>query len=198
MQATSNALPAADATDVLYLVPGGYPVTIDVAQASIGGEGTAMHFTLPLRGHNLPLMHAHESKLLTALAGAIEVRSGKHRIALLNEGDAIVLHAGVAHRVHQHGDVACVAGVALWPGAVEEAFRALALMAARDGYDRAAMIALLARYGVAWDADTAPQAVGVGTLASHLSALPPRLAGAVRRCWLDERAAFPVVGARQN
>ena len=177
--------------DVLELVPGGYPVTIDVAQASIGGEGTAMRFALPLRGHNLPLMHAHESKLLVALEGVLDIRSGGRSIALLNTGEAVVLHAGIAHRVHQHGAQPSVAGVVLWPGAVEQAFRALAAAVARDGYDRAAMITLLAAYGITWDSATgaAPPAVRVAPLAAQLSGLPPRLAAAVRRRWVEKRAA---------
>ena len=187
---------AADGADVLHLVPGGYPVTIDVAQASIGGEGTAMHFALPLRGHNLPLMHAQESKLLVALAGVLDIRSGGRSIALLNEGDAVVLHAGIAHRVHQHGEQPSVAGVALWPGAVEDAFRALDAAAARDGYDRAAMIAVLAGYGISWDsaAGAAPQAVKVGPLAAQLPGLPPRLAAALRRCWVQQGARYTPAG----
>lgn len=84
-------------------MPNGYPVWIDVAQASIGGAGTAMRFVLPLHAHNLPLMHRLETKLVVALKGELDVRVGRQRIALLKEGDAIKLGVGVAHRIHQHG-----------------------------------------------------------------------------------------------
>src|ERR1700750_2355289 len=104
------------AADVLYLFPDGYPVTIDVAQATIGGIGTAMHFELPLKGHNLPLMHKLEVKLLMALRGDVDVRSGRQTIAILRQGEALLVHSGVAHRVHQHGADPCTVGVALWPG----------------------------------------------------------------------------------
>jgi len=39
----------------LMLIPDGYPVWIDVPQASVGGTATAMRFVLPVRAHNLPL-----------------------------------------------------------------------------------------------------------------------------------------------
>jgi quercetin dioxygenase-like cupin family protein len=167
--------------DTLYLFPDGYPVTIDVAQASIGGAGTAMHFVLPPHGHNLPLMHAHETKLLTALEGEVEVRSGGHAIALLRQGEAVVLQPGVAHRVHQHGGQPCKVGVALWPGRVEEAFREVAAKVAAGPYGRDEMIAVFARYGVAWNAPAGEDAVHaeVRPLAAWLPELPPSLAAAM-------------------
>jgi quercetin dioxygenase-like cupin family protein len=167
--------------DTLYLFPDGYPVTIDVAQASIGGAGTAMHFVLPPHGHNLPLMHAHETKLLTALEGEVEIRSGGHAIALLRQGEAVVLHPGVAHRVHQHGGQPCKVGVALWPGRVEEAFREVAAGVAAGPYGRDQMIAVFARYGVAWNAPPSgdPVHAEVRPLAAWLQQLPPPLAAAM-------------------
>ncbi len=167
--------------DTLYLFPDGYPVTIDVAQASIGGAGTAMHFVLPPHGHNLPLMHAHETKLLTALEGEVEIRSGGHAIALLRQGEAVVLHPGVAHRVHQHGEQPCKVGVALWPGRVEEAFREVAARVAEGPYSREEMIAVFARYGVAWNAPAGddPVHAEVRRLAACLPELPAPLAEAM-------------------
>jgi quercetin dioxygenase-like cupin family protein len=171
--------------DVLYLIPDGYPVTIDVAQASIGGVGTAMHFALPEKGHNLPLTHAHETKLLAALEGDVEVRSGGRPIALLRQGQALRLPAGTAHRVHQHGARPSVVGVALWPGEVEQAFRQLADGVARNGYSRDDMIALFARYGVTWNAPAGDATVhaDVRPLHAWLAELPPELAAALRQRW---------------
>jgi hypothetical protein len=171
--------------DVLYLFPDGYPVTIDVAQASIAGIGTAMHFVLPLKGHNLPLMHAHETKLLAALQGEVDIRSGGKRIALLRQGEALLLHPGVAHRVHQHGAQPSKVGVALWPGKVEQAFRQLAAEVAKGRYSHADMIALLARYDVAWNAPAGDEPVHaeVRPLPAWLEALPPELASPLKQRW---------------
>lgn len=169
--------------DVLHLVPGGYPLTIDVAQADIGGEGTAMRFALPLRAHNLPLMHQRETKLVVALDGDVEVRSGGRVIALLHAGEAVRVAAGVAHRVHQHGPRPSTVGVVLWPGTVELAFRQLAADVEHGAYRRDRMIALLAGYGVVWsarDAGTAQEhAAEVRPLADWFAGMPPRLAAAL-------------------
>jgi len=171
--------------DVLYLIPDGYPVTIDVAQASIGGAGTAMHFALPEHAHNLPLTHAHETKLLAALEGEVEVRSGGRTIALLRQGQALRLQAGTAHRVHQHGERPSVVGVALWPGKVEQAFRQLADGVAKGAYSRDDMIALFASYGISWHAPAGDEAVHaeVRPLHAWLEELPPQLAAALRERW---------------
>lgn len=171
--------------DVLYLIPDGYPVTIDVAQASIGGAGTAMHFALPEHGHNLPLTHEHETKLLAALDGEVEVRSGGRSIALLRQGEALRLSAGTAHRVHQHGERPSLVGVALWPGKVEQAFRQLADGVAKGDYSRDQMIALFASYGITWHAPGGDQQVHaeVRPLDAWLEELPPELAAALRQRW---------------
>jgi quercetin dioxygenase-like cupin family protein len=171
--------------DILYLFPDGYPVTIDVAQASIAGAGTAMHFVLPPKAHNLPLMHVHETKLLAALDGEVEIRSGGRTIALLRQGEAVLLHPGVAHRVHQHGAHPAKVGVALWPGRVEQAFREMAAEVAKGPYRHDAMIALLARYDVAWNAPAGEEPVHaeVRPLQAWLPELPPQLASALQQTW---------------
>lgn len=172
--------------DVLSLVPNGYQVSIDVAQDSIGGVGTAMHFSLPLKGHNLPLMHRRETKLLVALEGELEVRSGAQRIALLRQGQAVLLKPGTAHRVHQHGAQEVTVGVVLWPGQVEQAFRDMAARVAAGHYSREEMIRILATYDVIWHAPTEGEAVAteVKPLDQWLSALPAALATEVRARWL--------------
>jgi hypothetical protein len=164
--------------DVLSLVPNGYQVSIDVAQDSIGGVGTAMHFSLPLKGHNLPLMHRRETKLLVALEGELEVRSGAQPIALLRQGQAVLLKPGTAHQV--------TVGVALWPGQVEQAFRDMAARVAAGHYSREEMIRILATYDVIWHGPTEGEAVAteVKPLEQWLSALPAALAAQVRACWL--------------
>ncbi|MEJ5056850.1 MULTISPECIES: hypothetical protein [unclassified Pseudomonas] len=134
----------------LLLVPNGYPVWIDVAQADIAGAGTAMRFVLPLHAHNLPLMHRQESKLIVALEGELEIRAGRQRMALLQEGEAITLAPGIAHRIHQHGTGPSTVGAVLWPGGVEQAFRELAVAALHKAYQRNDMIEILARYDVVW------------------------------------------------
>jgi hypothetical protein len=64
-------------SEAKLLIPNGYPVWIDVAQVCIGGEGTAMRFVLPLDGHNLPLLHRQETKLVVALEGQLDIRAGR-------------------------------------------------------------------------------------------------------------------------
>jgi mannose-6-phosphate isomerase-like protein (cupin superfamily) len=174
--------------DVLYLIPGGYPVTIDVAQASIAGVGTAMHFVLPQNGHNLPLMHHHESKLLVALQGALEIRGSGHSIAVLQQGQALMLPAGTAHRVHQHGTQPVTVGVALWPGEVEQAFRQQAAAVVNGTYDREEMIRIFARFDVIWNAATPAATVAgdVRPLAAWLDELPPALAEQLHQRWTNE------------
>lgn len=176
------------ATDrLLELYPSGYPVVIDVAQAHINGLGTAMHFRLPLHAHNFPLTHRNEHKLIVALAGELRVQRGAATLAHLQCGQGALIAPHAAHRIHQDGATPSVAGVALWPGAVEDAFRALAVLVAARGFQRAAVIDLLARYQVEWDA--APVAGGsqeplaTGAFADLLPALPPEFAAALAVRW---------------
>lgn len=173
--------------DELNLYAGGYPVHVDVSQGQVGGAGTALRFALPLRGLNFPLRHAHEAKLVVALAGALSVRCGAGANPILHTGQALLVAPGTAHRIAQHGDVPSVVGVALWPGAVEEAFRALDRMVALRGFERAAAAALFAGYGVQWDAAVAPQAhaapLEVMTFQAAVQALPPPLRQRLAACW---------------
>lgn len=178
-----------DAAEVLHLIPQGYPVTIDVAQQSIAGAGTAMHFTLPLHAHNLPLMHEREAKLVVALDGEVAVRSGGAIIALLRQGDAVLLQQHLAHRIHQHGAQPATVGVALWPGKVEEAFRQQAARVAAGAYGRDDMIALFAGYGVQWDAATGNEVIDVEIRpwAQWSGSMPPDLFNALRLKWPDTK-----------
>lgn len=177
----------------LLLIPKGYPVWIDVAQASIGGVGTAMRFVLPRHAHNLPLMHRHETKLVVALSGELEVRAGRQRIALLNEGDAIKLAPGVAHRIHQHGAGPSTVGAVLWPGAVEQAFRELAAAATHSTFQRSERVEILARYDVIWTTDAhehEPEAVTVRPFRDWLGDLPAALARSLELTWGSRRHGF--------
>lgn len=78
-------------------------------------------------------------------------------------------------------------GVVLWPGAVEEAFRALDRMVALHGVDHAAVAALFAGYGVQWDAAIAPHPhagpLAVMSFQSAAQALPPGLRQRLAACW---------------
>lgn len=172
--------------DVLYLIPNGYPLTIVVPEKSIFGTGSAMQFWLPLNGHNLPLMHTRESKLLVALDGEVEIRSNQNIIALLKKGQALALPSNVNHRVYQHGATPSHVGVALWPGHVEDAFRCIARQVAADQYSRDEMIRTFASYGVIWTAKSTEEHKKheVMTFAEALHALPLTLAGAIQQCWL--------------
>lgn len=175
------------AHEVLALYPGGYPLHIEVRQQDIGGAGTAMRFTLPPHGHNFPLTHARETKLVAALDGRLALRSGGGTALRLAPGQAVILPAGSAHRIAQEGDGPATVGVALWPGAVEEAFRELARRVAAHGFARAEAIAILAQYGVAWDAGArgAPALEGLQALPLAQAALraPPPLRQALAACW---------------
>lgn len=181
----SSLMPAAP--DVLQLYPGGYPLTIDVAEASIDGLATAMHFSLPLHAHNFPLFHLHEHKLITALAGEVRLRAGAQTLALLSPGQAVLAPPGTVHRIAQAGKAACTVGIVLWPGAVEQAFRQIARQVALQGFDRAAVIALLDRFGVQWRDTPLPQRpstpLAVGRLDDMFAALPAGAAEAVARAW---------------
>lgn len=174
--------------DTLCLYPDGYPVQIDVSERALNGVGVAMHFDLPPHGHNFPLKHQHESKLVVALAGQLQVRSGHTILAHLGCGEALLLPPGTAHRILQYGPDTARVGVALWPGRIEQAFRAMAEQVAQQGFERSAVTALLAEYGVSWDH-------GFGAVLSHptlpaqplkaaLPTLPAPLAAALARCWL--------------
>lgn len=174
--------------DVLTLYPGGYPVHVDVSQRQIGGAGMALRFALPPRGVNFPLSHAHETKLVVALEGSLALRTGAHGPRpLLRAGEAMLLEPGTAHRIAQHGDRAALVGIALWPGAVEEAFRLLDRMVAQRGFEHAAVAALLARYGVRWDAAIASgghaAAPDVTSFRAAARALPPALRERLAGCW---------------
>lgn len=177
------------AADQLLLYPDGYPVHIDVPQQQIGGAGTALRFALPLRAVNFPLSHAHESKLVVALAGALTLRAGARAHAVLRAGQAALVPADTAHRIAQHGDRPAMVGVALWPGAVEEAFRLLDRMVAQHGFEHEAVAALFARYGVRWDAAIAPgahaAALEVTSFHAAARALPPALRERLAACWRE-------------
>ena len=169
--------------EVLRLFPGGYPVHIDLAVNDVGGVASGMRFLLPLNGLNLPLTHQFEHKLIIALRGQLQVRRGRHLIATLHEGTGVVVSPGTAHRIAQHGEAESVVGVVLWPGSVEQAFRAIAEQVATVGADRAAMKAILADYGVVWDQATATPSRGAvlkpQPAAQALSALPAPVFNAV-------------------
>ncbi len=176
--------------DVLTLYPGGYPVHIDVPQRQIGGAGTALRFALPPRGLNFPLSHAHETKLVVALEGSLALRTGATGPRpLLRAGEAMLLEAGTAHRIAQHGDQAALVGIALWPGAVEEALRLLDRMVAQHGFEHEAVAALFARYGVRWDTAIAPNAhaapLEVTSFHAAARALPPALRERLAACWRE-------------
>lgn len=160
--------------DVLVLYPGGYPLHIDMPERAVAGVATGMRFTLPPRGLNLPLKHARETKLVVALAGCLQVRSGHQVLATLAPGTAVVIGAGMAHRIAQVGEGDSVVGVLLWPGAVERAFRAVAAGVGRRRHG-AAVKAILAHEGVEWDRG-APLAAGAALatqpLAQALGELP--------------------------
>ncbi|RON20876.1 hypothetical protein BK660_17705 [Pseudomonas brassicacearum] len=173
-------------SEMLLLVPNGYPVWIDVPQATTGGAGTAMRFVLPVNAHNLPLMHRHETKLVVALSGALEIRSGRQRIALLKEGDAVKLHAGTAHRIHQQGACPSTVGIVLWPGVVESAFRELADAAKHNTILRSEMVEILSRYGVVWTTGAAreePQTPIVRPLQEWFAELPETVAKLLALKW---------------
>ncbi|MHC8333490.1 hypothetical protein [Pseudomonas sp. LB3P25] len=173
-------------SETLMLIPNGYPVWIDVAQASIGGAGTAMRFVLPLHAHNLPLMHRQETKLVVALKGELDIRAGRQRIALLQEGEATKLNPGIAHRIHQYGKGPSTVGAVLWPGAVEQAFRELAAAAIQNAYQRTDMIELLARYDVVWATQSHehdPESITVRPFRDWLGDLPETLAKLLELRW---------------
>ncbi|WP_346830777.1 cupin domain-containing protein [Pseudomonas abietaniphila] len=142
--------------DCLMLIPNGYPVWIDVPQASVGGTATAMRFVLPVRAHNLPLLHRKETKLVVALSGELEIRTGDGQIAFLGHGDALRLEAGTAHRIHQYGEASSTVGVVLWPGGVEQAFREIADAARQVPFLRSDMVEILDRYDVVWTVSFKP------------------------------------------
>jgi hypothetical protein len=172
---------------LLELYPAGYPVVIDVPQAYIHGIGTAMHFVLPLRAHNFPLTHRNEHKLVVALAGSVRLQRGSATLAHLQCGQSALVAPHAAHRIHQDGAAPSMVGVALWPGAVKDAFRRLAAMVATRGFKRTAVIALLAEYQVEWDATAVPgdtpEPLATGAFDDLLSALPPALAAALSVRW---------------
>lgn len=169
--------------DVLALYPGGYPLHIDMPEHAVAGVATGMRFTLPPRGLNLPLKHARESKLVVALAGRLQVRSGNQVLATLAPGTAVVIGAGTAHRIAQVGEGDSVVGVLLWPGAVEHAFRTVAAAMGANRHGPAAIKTALAHYGVEWDRGT-PLAAGAGLapqpLAQALGELPVPVREAAR------------------
>lgn len=173
--------------DRLLLYPGGYPVQIDVPQAELGGIATAMHFLLPPRAHNFPLTHSREHKLVVALAGGLRVQRGAVTLARLQRGDAVLIPPHGAHRIRQDGSGPSLVGVALWPGAIEQAFRAVAALVAEHGFQRDEVAALFAAYGVAWDAnppdDGRPDAIGTRPFAALLPALPDALAAVLAERW---------------
>lgn len=172
--------------DVLYLIPHGYPLTIVVSEKSIFGAGTAMQFWLPLNGHNLPLTHTRENKLLIALDGEVEIRNNLNIIALLKKGQTLLLPPDIEHRVFQHGTTPSHVGVALWPGYVENAFRCVASLVNTNQYSRDEMIRIFAIYGIKWRAKSAVEQKKheVKNFADSLFALPPALAEALQQRWL--------------
>jgi hypothetical protein len=123
-------------------------------------------------------MHRQETKLVVALKGELDIRAGRHRIALLQEGEAIKLKPGVAHRIHQYGAGPSTVGAVLWPGRVEQAFRELAVAATQRAFERNDMIEILARYHVAWATQSSehdPESIMVRPFRDWLGDLPEAL-----------------------
>lgn len=188
--------PAPGLADTLRLYPGGYPVHVDVPQARVGGAGTALRFTLPPRGLNFPLSHTREAKLVVALAGELELHAGREHALRLAPGQALLVPRGLAHRIAQHGALPATVGVALWPGVVEEAFRALDRMVASSGFERARAAALFAAWGVHWDGAQAAGApapdlhpAAFGHAAAALPALLRTALDVAWRPWLARAGA---------
>lgn len=79
-------------------------------------------------------------------------------------------------------------GIALWPGAVEEAFRSVAQHVATHDFSRPKVIELLARYGVHWQEGMEETevleraAVPVDEL---MRQLPAELASSLAERWKD-------------
>jgi mannose-6-phosphate isomerase-like protein (cupin superfamily) len=172
--------------EALLLIPNGYPLWIDVAQTSVNGLGTAMRFVLPVKGHNLPLMHTRESKLVVALDGQLDIRVGRQTVAHLQKGEAVTLETGLAHRIHQSGSQPCTVGVVLCPGQVENAFRELSAAVATGHFDRRQMAVVLDKYEVVWT--SGKELAGLAPLAVRpfidcLDDLPPLLAAWVWQYW---------------
>nr|WP_315255185.1 cupin domain-containing protein [uncultured Duganella sp.] len=182
--------------ETIELYPAGYPVYIDVAQDSIHGIGTAIRFELPVHGVNFPLSHQHEKKLIVALAGQLEIKAAGKLMAHLNAGQGLLLPTGTAHRVAQAGNAPSMVGVALWPGAVEGAFRAVAQHVASSRFSRQTVIDLFAEYGVLWQTG----ATGDTQDASHppvsfdrlLQQLPGELAQSLAASWDGWIKQWPV------
>jgi hypothetical protein len=137
--------------DTLLLHPQGYPVYIDVPQHRVGGAASFMRFKLPLKGHNFPLCHHRENKVIVALQGELEVRTGIEVISVLKQGQAIVIPPGRQHRILQSGTIPSEVGIVLRPGLIEIAFRDLAEIVRRHGYSRILIADHLKKYDVKWD-----------------------------------------------
>jgi hypothetical protein len=132
--------------------------------------------------------------MMAAQSGALKRRPmdyylqrGAAILARLERGDAVLIPPHGAHRIRQDGPGPSLVGVALWPGAVEQAFRAVAALVAREGFRRAEVAALFADYGVAWDAsppdDGQPDAIGTRPFAELLPTLPDALAAVLAERW---------------
>lgn len=174
--------------DCLMLIPDGYPVWIDVPQASVGGTATAMRFVLPVRAHNLPLLHRKETKLVVPLGGTLEIRTGDGQIAFLKHGDALRLEAGTAHRIHQYGEASSTVGVVLWPGRVEQAFREIADAALQVPFLRSDIVEILDRYDVVWTVSFKPphaesERLVVKAFPTWLGELPREAAAPLQSRW---------------
>jgi mannose-6-phosphate isomerase-like protein (cupin superfamily) len=184
---TNSANAAGTGGDVLALYPGGYPLTIDVASAHIDAAGTAMHFMLPKSGHNFPLLHDHESKLVVALEGELQLRCGAMTLAHLMPGQGALVAPRTAHRIVQVGQAPSLVGVALWPGTVEAAFREVVVMVAARGFQRQEVIDLFATYSVHWSpsalAGCVAHTLDTAAWTDLLSSLPPPLATLLPQSW---------------
>jgi quercetin dioxygenase-like cupin family protein len=172
-------------SDVLILYPHGYPLHIDIAQSQVAGAGTAMRFELPPHGHNLPLLHTRERKLVIALAGRLRLKSGAATLAELRPGQGVTLEPGTAHRIAQDGAEPSVVGVVLLPGAVEQAFRDIAATVAEQRFVRDTVIALLAKYGVQWETggDAHPHSIPARPGHELIRELPEPLATMLAGRW---------------
>ena len=144
-----------------------------------------MRFALPPHGHNFPLMHTREHKVVIALSGRLRLKNGSLTLAELRPRQGVLLPPGTVHRIAQDGAESSVVGIVLLPGAVEQAFRDIAVAVAEQGFVRDTVIALLAKYGVQWDtgghADVRTTAPRPGL--DLIGELPAPLAALLARRW---------------
>jgi mannose-6-phosphate isomerase-like protein (cupin superfamily) len=135
----------------------GERVVITVPSEAVGGRYAMA--TVECGPDSGPPLHVHsrEDEIFYVLEGALEIQCGDDRF-IAQAGDTAVLPCGVPHTFRNHGAIRSKVLVTMVPGGFEQFFVETHRLQERDSATPEAVMALGAKFGMAFLPDEVPQA----------------------------------------